>query len=866
MSRSFLVPEVIQTSLMDCGPAALAAALRGFGIDADYDELRERCQTHVDGTSIDALAALGRERGLECREVLAARDTLLLPELAALPAIVLTRLPGGLLHFVLVWRVVGPLVQILDPSGGRAWVSKRTLLARICDVALPLSAARFHRWMGSARGVAVLRARMDELGVPRERGRELVARAESEPSGRGWATLDAGIRMVAAMKGAGAVSRGEEASALLGSVTASGAEIPKKFWWATPSPRAPGMLTLEGTVVVQLSRKGTSDVRRAPSVSQKPPPPEPLALVLRTLLASGAQPIGWAALALAATAVVSLLDVLLLRGVLDAHRMLSLGVQRVAGLVALLTFAGIALGLELLATRLVQALGLALEVRLRAALLAKLPRLTDAYLESRPTSDMASRGHSLHALREAPVLVARGVRAGLALASATACVAWLSPANAALAVVSSALALALPWALRRLPSETSVRLRTQATTLDRFYLDALRGVVPIRVHGAERAVAREHEGLLVEWARSGRALAKETEATSALQASIGTALAVLIVARFASEEAALASLALLAFWVLRIPAAGQEVALALAGWREMRVTLTRLLSPLHASEVPVPDDSTRAPVSRAVAIELAGVTAVAGGHEVLRGVDLSVAAGEHVAIVGASGAGKSSLFGLLQGFLPIANGTALVDGEALDLAAIARLRPRTAWVDPAVFLWNRSLLANVTYGNEGGAAVASALRGADLLDVLEHLPEGMRAELGEGGARVSGGQGQRVRLARAWLRDDAGLVLLDEPFRGLERDRRRALLARAREHFAGATMLLVSHDVADTTELDRVVVMDGGRVVEDGAPRELLARPDSRYRALLEADREQRATLWSSSRWSRRWVERGTLSASGGER
>lgn len=860
--RAFLVPEIIQTSLMDCGPAALAAVLEGFGIAADYDDLRERCQTQVDGTSIDALAKLGSELGLRTNEVLVARDTLLLPEQDALPAIVLTRVPGGLLHFVVVWRVVGPLVQILDPSGGRSWATKEALLARIADVPLPLSAKRFRKWMASAPALRLLRARMRELGLRASAQAERLAAAEADPTFETFAALDAGIRMVRALVRSGAVRTGTEATALLASVVAKPAGIPKKFWWATA--RGPEMLSLEGTVVVHFSKpdapamaSGTAKVDVAPLRKET----SPLWLLARSLKVAGLGVLGWTAAALVASTVVATLDVFILRGILDLHRMLALDYQRAMGLGLVALFAALALGLELLTTRLVQSIGLGLEVRLRAALMAKLPRLGDAYMQSRPTSDMASRGHSLHALREAPLVAARGLRALLALTSATACVAWLSPASAGLAVLAATIAVALPYALRGIPAETAGRFRTQATALDRFYLDALRGVVPIRVHGAERAVAREHEALLATWVRTGRALARQSVGIQAAQAALATALAAAMVYRFAGAETALAGVLLFAFWALRIPAAGQDFALSIAAWRDVRVTLARLLSPLSAPEDVVGTTVAREPKSGGVKVELQGVSAMAGGHTILDRVDLRIEPGSHVGIVGLSGAGKSSLLGLLQGFLGVSGGELRVDDRPLDAAGIARLHDQTAWVDPSVFLWNRTLLENVCYGagQDEVRDVSDALRSSNLAEVLEHLPEGMRTELGEGGACVSGGQGQRVRLARAWLRKGARLALLDEPFRGLEREQRRELLARARRHFQGATLLYVSHDVNDTVGLDRVLVVEGGRIVEDGTPSDLLSRPESRYRALREADRAQRETLWSAARWHKVRVAHGTL-------
>jgi ATP-binding cassette subfamily B protein len=205
----------------------------------------------------------------------------------------------------------------------------------------------------------------------------------------------------------------------------------------------------------------------------------------------------------------------------------------------------------------------------------------------------------------------------------------------------------------------------------------------------------------------------------------------------------------------------------------------------------------------------------------------------------------------------------LVDGEPLAGDRLTRLRRETAWVDPAVQLWNRSFLDNLRYGarQDGAFPVGVVIEAANLRAVLEKLTDGLQTPLGEGGALVSGGEGQRVRLGRAMLRPDVRLVILDEPFRGLDREQRRALLVRAREHWRGATLLCITHDLGETRSFERVVVVDGGRVVEDDAPETLAARPGSRYLALLEAEEAVRAGLWSSVEWQRLWLEDGRIRA-----
>jgi ATP-binding cassette subfamily B protein len=121
-----------------------------------------------------------------------------------------------------------------------------------------------------------------------------------------------------------------------------------------------------------------------------------------------------------------------------------------------------------------------------------------------------------------------------------------------------------------------------------------------------------------------------------------------------------------------------------------------------------------------------------------------------------------------------------------------------------------------------------------------------------------------VRLGRALNKRNVRLAILDEPFRGLDRDARRALLVQAREHWRAATMLCITHDVGETKAFERVIVIENGRVVEDAAPAVLAKRRGSRYRAMLDAEEEVRRGLWQGADWRRLWIEQGELRESSG--
>jgi len=157
------------------------------------------------------------------------------------------------------------------------------------------------------------------------------------------------------------------------------------------------------------------------------------------------------------------------------------------------------------------------------------------------------------------------------------------------------------------------------------------------------------------------------------------------------------------------------------------------------------------------------------------------------------------------------------------------------------------------------AGLGEVLERANLTRVLATLPEGLQTLLGEGGARLSGGEGQRVRLGRALWQTGVRLALLDEPFRGLDRVQRSHLLGEARSCWAGATLLYVTHDLAETLAFDRVLVIEDGGLVEEGIPAELAADKESRYRTLLDAETALKDLWGKDTPWRRLRLDEGQL-------
>ena len=201
--RRLLATEVVQTSAMDCGPAALKCLLEGFGIPVSYGRLREACQTDVDGTSIDTLEEAAVQLGLEAEQIMVPVDHLLLPEAAALPALVVVRLANGFTHFVVAWRRHGRFVQVMDPATGRRWPTCQRFLDELYVHTLPMPTATWRAWADTQEFLGTLRRRWALLGLAGPGAQRALEVALDDPDWHPLATLDAATRMVDALVRAG---------------------------------------------------------------------------------------------------------------------------------------------------------------------------------------------------------------------------------------------------------------------------------------------------------------------------------------------------------------------------------------------------------------------------------------------------------------------------------------------------------------------------------------------------------------------------------------------------------------------------------------------------------------------------------------
>ena len=252
---------------------------------------------------------------------------------------------------------------------------------------------------------------------------------------------------------------------------------------------------------------------------------------------------------------------------------------------------------------------------------------------------------------------------------------------------------------------------------------------------------------------------------------------------------------------------------------ELMEQVPQIQSPPHPVPLPRPARGTLA--FEAVTFRYPTRQDVSALHE----FSLAVTPGETLAVVGPSGAGKTTLFQLAQRFYDPDAGAVRIDGVDLREADLAELRARIAVVPQETIIFAASARDNLRYGRweANDAELWGAAEAANAAEFLRRLPEGLDTYLGEGGARLSGGQRQRIAIARALLRD-APLLLLDEATSALDAESERLVQSSLERLFEGRTTIVIAHRLATVRAADRIVVMDQGRIVEEGNHERLSAQ------------------------------------------
>jgi subfamily B ATP-binding cassette protein MsbA len=375
-----------------------------------------------------------------------------------------------------------------------------------------------------------------------------------------------------------------------------------------------------------------------------------------------------------------------------------------------------------------------------------------------------------------------------------------------------------------------IALRSQAATDDLAYVveENVAAWRLVRLHGAQAQQA----------ARFGRT--SGTLRQLALKSTVAAAAVSPVTQIFSAL--ALSTVVVAALWQVRTDGG------TIGGFVSFVTAMLMMITPIkHLSEVAGPITRGLTALQRSVSLIDGAPTETGGAHQALRargelhlegvilryrddqapaldGIDLRVRAGETVALVGPSGAGKSTLVNLLPRFLEPTGGRLLLDDVALADWDLASLRRQFALVSQDVVMFHDSVAANVALGAEvDEARVRAALAGANLLDFAERLPQGIHSNIGHNGGQLSGGQRQRLAIARA-IYKDAPILILDEATSALDSESERLVQQALERLMAGRTSIVIAHRLSTIEAADRVVVLDAGRVVEQGTHAELLAQ------------------------------------------
>lgn len=500
-----------------------------------------------------------------------------------------------------------------------------------------------------------------------------------------------------------------------------------------------------------------------------------------------------------------------------------------------------------------QQVGMRTRTVLRERLLARLMRLGPAWAAARPTGELqatlvaAVDAVQVHASRHVPSLLGAVLGCALALGA----LAWV---DAGCALLLAVFVLGQPlldrlWLRRHMPGASGVMAALAAFGAQ--LLDSLRGMETLWAFGAS---ARWRMRLAEQAARL-RAESMHTLRATLLRTGL---------TRFVGL-AGMASVLGWGSWQLgqgRLDAASLLAVLLLS--REAFRPLERLEKAFHAAwaardglhaidallhaPLPVPEPQRPGPAPADGRISLSGVCFAhdqgqePGRPEVLRGLDLDIADGEWVALVGPSGVGKSTLLSLLWRAADPRRGMVCLGGRDLRELSLAQLRSRVALVAQDTLLFSGSLEDNLRMASPQACLrdIEAVLRDVQLADLVDSLPQGLQTEVGEFGAHLSGGQRQRLALARALLRR-APVLLLDEPTSSADPRTEQALLQVLRPLRGRRTLVMAAHRLETACEADRIVVLENGRVAEQGTHDDLLRR-GGRYARLWAASQANRTT------------------------
>ena len=421
---------------------------------------------------------------------------------------------------------------------------------------------------------------------------------------------------------------------------------------------------------------------------------------------------------------------------------------------------------------------------------------------------------------------------------------------ASVLVAAALAALVLPVLFHRLDRDASIERSRTYGDFGAEFLDAVQGLVTLKAFGRSAAKARslarraDQLGRDTRWVNATNALGRGiTDASIAIGAAAALALGAWRVDSGAMELSTLLIVLMMGVELFR-PLRDMRTQLhtGMLGQSAARA-IFRILDaeppvapPATGAGEPEPGDPSASP---AVAFEDVVFAYPGSDRRAHDGLSFAVEAGERIGVVGASGAGKTSIVRLMLRFYDPDAGRVRVAGRDLRTLSLAELRDRIAVVHQDTYLFHGTVEDNLRFGapRATAGALEAAARAANAHDFIRALPQGYGTVIGERGIRLSGGQRQRVAIARALLRD-APILVLDEALSAVDAENEAAIQQALDRLMRGRTTLIFAHRLSSVIDADRILVLDQGRVVEEGRHGALMARGGAYRRLMAEQARE----------------------------
>lgn len=822
-------PVVLQQTSSDCGPANIRAVARHYGVELRNETVRRICRNDRAGSSVAGLRRALEQLGFDAKVRTIDFDELHRNQKTLLPAIVVLKsATTGLLHYVTVVRMTRTKVWVMDPSFGLSAWSSAEFLSRWYSLEHAADPAKLEASNRDPGNVDEVRRELRELGIAASRAETLLTKMP-------LIHIDDRLRYVRALRDQGLL-RGGEVAAHVERLVAHYDQFPIPDEFTTthyvPNPDGSPKLMARGNLIVTVRPGPDLDRFHEPAV-------HPLRKIVQLMLRQR-RLFAEVFLAAVIVAVLGLTLPLFIQLLVD-HLLVQRDARVLPYFVAgflLLQLAREAFNFyrAWLLIRVSQKLDLDLMVRY----ISKLMRLKIGFFESRATGDITSRVQETMAIRQFVAGSALRIIFDLLFIAVALTVMLLYDVR--LAAIA---AIAIPAYFLVVRVCAPILLRSSRHQMEDWAgtmslaIESVEGMKTIRLNASEPMILSRFDARLAKWSRSWFRQAKNSlfaGQPAALLTIFATA-AVLYAGSHAVLAGRMSIGQLVAFHTMLLQLLGSLAGLVIANDEIQRAfaTVERLFEVLELDEEErdredvLPDRDLRGE------LELDGVTfAYTNGAPVLKNVSFAILPGEEVVIVGASGAGKSTMVGLLARLHDAQAGTIRIDGHDIRDYALRNLRRQIAVVAQDTFLFGDTIYDNIAHGVSWATLEeVTAVAQATLADeFIRELPEKYQTVVGERGVGLSGGQLKRILLARALLMRPSVLIL-DEAYHGLDASLQSKVKDNIREWMRGRTVINITHDLRHAREADRIILLQKGEVVELGHHDALMMR-DGLYRRLYD--------------------------------